>query len=623
DTDVFMPVIRRIEQLSGKKYDGGASEGQQEKTDIAMRVIADHIRAISFSIADGQLPSNNGAGYVIRRILRRAIRYGYQSLELREPFFHSLVAVLANQMGDFFPEIRSQRELVEKVIREEEIAFYRTLENGIRRIESVCEQVKNSAQKMIDGTTVFELYDTFGFPVDLTSLIARGHGLSIDAKGFEVELNKQKDRSRAATNVETDDWMKLREDDTEEFIGYDQTEAEVVLVKYRKVKAKGKEMFQLVFDKTPFYPEGGGQVGDTGYIESAQGKVAITDTRKENNLIVHFADQLPADTSVKFNAVVEKSKRRDSARNHSATHLLHEALRSVLGTHVEQKGSLVNPDYLRFDFSHFSKMTEEEIRRVEQMVNEKIRENISLDERRDTPIDDAKNMGAMALFGEKYGDKVRVIKFGTSVELCGGTHVRSTGEIGFFKIVSESAVAAGIRRVEAITGVKADEYFRSQEVLIEQVAELLKRPKDITKAIQDLLSQNAELNKQLEVFAREKAVLVKDELLKDIKEINGVRFIAKKVDLDAANIKDISFQLKSQIENLFLVLGSESGGKASISVAISDALINDRKLNAGTIVRELAKAINGGGGGQAFFATAGGTNAQGIAEALKKAESYL
>lgn len=623
DTDIFMPLIVRIEALSGMKYNGADTSDKQERINIAMRVIADHIRAISFSIADGQLPSNNGAGYVIRRILRRAIRYGYQTLNLREPFFHKIVETLAAQMGDAFPEIRAQQELVEKVIREEEVAFYRTLENGIKRIEAVCEDLKSKKQQIIDGTTVFELYDTFGFPDDLTSLIARSHGLSIDAEGFETELQKQKDRSRAATTVETDDWNVLRNNDTEEFIGYDNLETNIQLVKYRKVKAKGKEQFQLVFDHTPFYPEGGGQIGDTGYIEASGEKIAINDTRKENNLIVHFADQLPSDLNAAFVARVDVKRRKDSACNHSATHLLHEALREVLGTHVEQKGSLVSPDYLRFDFSHFSKMTEDELQLVESKVNARIRENLALDERRETPIDEAKAMGAMALFGEKYGDKVRVIKFGSSVELCGGTHVRSTGEIGFFKITSEGAVAAGIRRVEAITGVKADEYFRNQENLLNEIQSVLRNPKDVLKSIQDLMTQNAEMSKQLEQFAKEKAASLRKELVNEVREINGVQFIARKVDLDNANIKDLAFQLKGQFPNLFLVLANESDGKAGLSVMVADELVKSKNLHAGTIVKELAREINGGGGGQPFFATAGGTNVAGIEQALRKAETLI
>ncbi|HAA00435.1 MAG TPA: alanine--tRNA ligase [Flavobacteriales bacterium] len=623
DTDVFMPLIRKIENLSRKKYNGADTSDAQEKINIAMRVIADHIRAISFSIADGQLPSNNGAGYVIRRILRRAIRYGYQSLEMRDPFFFQLVAVLAAEMGDAFPELRSQKELIEKVIREEEVSFYRTLENGIRRIENVCEELKSGKEKVIDGSTVFELYDTFGFPVDLTSLIARGHGLSIDESGFQKELEKQKERSRAATSIETDDWVVLREDQEEEFIGYDHLETNISIVRYRKVKQKGKELFQLVFDYTPFYPEGGGQVGDKGYLQSGNEKVFIIDTKKENNLIVHFSEKLPADPSSQFIGVVDRSKRKDTACNHSATHLLHEALRDILGTHVEQKGSLVNSEYLRFDFSHFSKMSDEEIRNVEKQVNERIRENLQLDEHRAMPVDDAKAMGAMALFGEKYGDKVRVIRFGSSVELCGGTHVRSTGEIGMFKIVSEGAVAAGIRRIEAITGTKADEHYRKQEDLLNQVSDLLKRPADVVKALTDLVQQNAELNKKMELLAKEKAGSIKSELLKKVRSVNGVNIIAQKVDLDTANIKDIAYQLKGEVKSLFLLLANEQDGKPGITVMIDESLVNERKLHAGNIVRELAKEIKGGGGGQPFFATAGGTDASGIARVLERVEELV
>lgn len=623
DTDVFSPLIEKIEKLSGLKYKSNDHHNQAEIVNIGMRVIADHIRAISFAICDGQLPSNTGAGYVIRRILRRAVRYGYQSLGLKEPFIHRLVPVLAHQMGDAFPELEAQKLLVEKVIREEEVAFFRTLENGLKKIDNVCIELNSKKQKTVSGNVVFELYDTFGFPDDLTSLIARGYGLEIDEAGFNNELNKQKDRSRQATSVETGDWTELRKDDKEEFVGYDFLETHVKINRYRKVKAKGKELYQLVFNITPFYPEGGGQVGDTGFIEANGERISVIDTKKENNLIIHFTEKVPKDVNADFHAVVETVKRKLSACNHSATHLLHEALRTVLGTHVEQKGSLVNDEHLRFDFSHFSKMTDEEILKVEEMVNKKIRENISLDERRSVPLQEGMDMGAMALFGEKYGEVVRVIKFGSSIEFCGGTHVRSTGEIGLFKITSESAVAAGIRRIEAISAAKADEYYRTHEHTLKEINELLKQPKDVKKAITDLMEYNSELLKKLEVYEKEKSKNIKTELLNKVKNINGINFLAEKVDLDHQQVKDVAFQLKGQLENLFLVLANESNGKPGLAVMVSDNLVKDKNLHAGNIVKELAKHINGGGGGQPFFATAGGTNVNGIGEALRKATELV
>jgi alanyl-tRNA synthetase len=588
-----------------------------------MRVIADHIRAISFSIADGQLPSNTGAGYVIRRILRRAVRYGYQSLGIKEPFLHRMVHVLANQMGHAFPELNAQKQLIEKVIKEEEQSFYRTLENGLKRIDQVCIDLNAKKQKTIPGDVVFELYDTFGFPLDLTQLIAKGYELQIDEQGFRKNLELQKNRSRKAGNIETDDWIIISDDDVEEFVGYDFTKATINLVKYRKVKIKNKEQYQLVFNLTPFYPEGGGQVGDTGYIEAEGERIYITDTKKENNLIIHFSDAIPTNPQATFNAVVNHHKRIYTARNHTATHLLHESLRAVLGTHVEQKGSLVDENYLRFDFSHFSKVSEEELKAIENMVNEKIRANILLEEYRNLPIEKGKEMGAMALFGEKYGDTVRVIKFGTSIEFCGGTHVKNTAEIGRFKIISESAVAAGIRRIEAITSDKADSYYQEKEFLIKEINDLLKNPKDIKKAINDIITENSQLKKQIEILSREKVKNIKQEVIKEIKPLNGINFLARKLDLDAQQIKDLAFQLKNEMPNLFLVFVSEQAGKANIGVLISEEIVKDKNLHAGNIVKELAKEINGGGGGQAFYASAGGTNPQGLEQVLLKAENIF
>jgi len=631
DTDVFKPVIDKIEELAGLRYKPEEEEKHPKQLiiNIAMRVIADHIRAISFSIADGQLPSNTGAGYVIRRILRRAIRYGYQSLNLKEPFMHRLVPVLSHQLGHAFPELVSQKLLIEKVIKEEELSFFRTLENGLKRIDQVCANTIKDKKQIVDGAIVFELYDTYGFPVDLTSLIARGYGLSIDESGFQVELEKQKNRSREATAVDTGDWMLVDGRKAEEggriFVGYKQLEGESKIIQYRKVKAKGKEQFQIVLDQTPFYAESGGQVGDTGVLESANDKLIVTDTKKENGIIIHFTDKLPENFSQTFVAKVNAEKRQLTENNHSSTHLLHAALRTVLGTHVEQKGSLVNEEYLRFDFSHFSKVTDEEIAQIESIVNAKIRENIASDIK-EMAIDDARKLGAMALFGEKYGDTVRVVTFDKnySIELCGGTHVPATGQIGLFKIVSEGAVAAGIRRIEAITSVKAEQFFNQQSALVNEVKALLKNPKDVLKSVQSLMDENTALQKQIEQMLREKAKGLKVELFAKKQTINGINFIAEKIELDSLDaIKDLSFELRNQIDNLFMVLAAEVKGKPSLSIIISDNLVADKKLNAGSIVRELGKEIQGGGGGQAFYATAGGTNSQGLSIALEKAKAYL
>ena len=610
DTDLFQTLIQHMEKVSGKAY------GQNETTDIALRVIADHVRAIAFSIADGQLPSNTGAGYVIRRILRRAVRYGYQTLGLKEPFLAGLSQVLADSMGNPFNELIAQRELIEKVIREEELSFFRTLEQGIKRIEALMEQVKASGKTVLDGSSVFELYDTFGFPFDLTSLIARENNLSVDEEAFQVELNKQKDRSRAATAIETDDWVILRDDTEEEFVGYDQTTVNVHLVKYRKVSQKQRSFYQLVFNLTPFYPEGGGQVGDQGRVYNDSESIQIFDTKKENNLIVHLSETLPAEPNKPFTAEVNTKRRRLSACNHSATHLLHHALRTVLGAHVEQKGSLVSPDYLRFDFSHFSKVTDEELAQIEQLVSAAIRENISLNEKRNVPMEVATEMGAMALFGEKYGDTVRVIQFGDSVELCGGTHVSSTGQIGLFKLRAESAVAAGVRRIEAITNEAVENYFAQQETTLRAINDTLRNPKDVTKAVEDLVQKNAELQKQVEQFKKEQARLVKGELKQAIISKGDYQFLEAKVNLDAGQVKDLLFQLKGETNRLVAVIGSTDADKCAISVFIDETLVSEKGWNAGAIVKAVGPHIQGGGGGQAFFATAGGKLASGIDAAL-------
>jgi alanyl-tRNA synthetase len=617
DTDLFQTLINHMEKVSGVKY------GEKEETDIALRVISDHVRAIAFSIADGQLPSNTGAGYVIRRILRRAVRYGYQTLGLKESFLADLSSVLSDIMGDPFNELVQQKELIHKVIKEEETSFFRTLEQGLKRIDVVIDNTKNSDTNVIDGEVVFELYDTYGFPVDLTSLIARENGLSIDEEAFENELSKQKDRSRAATAIETDDWVELREDSVEEFVGYDILSTSVKIVKYRKVSQKKKEFFQVVFNLTPFYPEGGGQVGDTGYIESNGAKTSIFDTKKENNLIVHLMKELPADVNATFEAVVSRTKRMNSAYNHTATHLLHHALRTVLGTHVEQKGSMVSPDYLRFDFSHFEKVSEEQLQEIQDMVSAQIRANIPLEEKRNTPMEIAQKMGAMALFGEKYGDTVRVIKFGDSVELCGGTHVQGTGEIGLFIITTETAVAAGIRRIEAITSVKAEEFYQKKADKLDAVARSLKNPKDIVKAVDDIITKNSALQKQLEQFEKNRAKAVKGELKNKITEVNGVNLLTDIVDLDGGSIKDILFQLRGEVDNFVGVLGGKTDGKCSLSIIISDNIVQEKDLNAGAIIREVSSHIKGGGGGQPFFATAGGKDANGLAPAIEEIKGKL
>ncbi len=623
DTDVFVPTIQFIEKYSGFKYNFSASEDEnvshvERRQDIAMRVMADHIRAISFAIADGQLPSNNGAGYVIRRILRRAVRYQFQFLGIKEPFMCQLALLIADSFKNVFPELFAQKDFVSKVIREEEVSFLRTLENGIRKLDNITN---------LDGKIVFELYDTFGFPLDLTKLIASEKNLVVDEAGFEIELQNQKARSRKATELTTDDWLEtLHATSTQQtqtiFLGYDQTEAEIQITKYRKVKAKGKESYQLVFNQTPFYPEGGGQIGDTGFIGNINEKVEIIDTKKENNLIIHFTESLPENVEAIFTASVDTAKRKLTENNHSATHLLHAALRQVLGTHVAQKGSLVNNGNLRFDFSHFSAMTKEEIAKVEQIVNQKIRENISLDERRSVPIEEAKTLGAMMLFGEKYGDSVRVITFDEhfSRELCGGTHVKATGQIGLFKIVSEAAVAAGVRRIEAITADAAQELVDGWQLAVESLEKTFSS-KDILKSVEQLIGEKADLLKKLEVFENEKTIAIKTNIKSEIRNSNGVNVLIQQITIsNAEQLKNLSFQLKTEVENLFCVLGCVLNEKPMLSVIISDNLVKEKGLHAGNIVKELAKEIKGGGGGQPFYATAGGNDVNGLQAAIEKAK---
>jgi len=617
DTDIFTPIIREIETITNAKY------GNNEKQDIATRVISDHVRAVAFSIADGQLPSNTGAGYVIRRILRRAVRYGFTFLNKKEPFIYRLVSVLSDKMGTAFPELKAQKQLIENVIKEEETSFLRTLDQGLVLLDSI---ISSSKTKEISGSKAFELYDTFGFPIDLTALILSEKGYTLDEKGFQTELEKQKNRSRAASEMSTEDWTVLREDDDEEFIGYDALESNVKITKYRKVTSKKDgEMYQLIFNLTPFYPEGGGQVGDKGYLEDANGDVVyILDTKKENNIIIHLTKNLPNHLEHSFTAFVDPKQRFRTECNHTATHLLHQALREVLGEHVTQKGSAVHSKYLRFDFSHFSKLTIEQLRDIENFVNARISGKIPLEEKRNIPMQQAINEGAMALFGEKYGDTVRAIKFGNSIELCGGTHVKNTGDIWHFKIKSESAVAAGIRRIEAITNdAVKDFYFENNRILFE-IKDLLNNTKSPLKAIQKLQDDNSALQKQVEQLLKGKAKNLTREIKEQLEEINGVQFVATKIDLDANSIKNLVFNLGKEHQNLFLLLASApTKEKAILTCYISKELANERGYNAGTVVRELGKLIHGGGGGQPFFATAGGRNPGGIPKALERAKQYL
>ena len=616
DTDVFTPLIREIEAITHSQY------GEDEKTDIATRVIADHVRAVAFSIADGQLPSNTGAGYVIRRILRRAIRYGFTFLNRKEPFIYKLIETLVDQMGGAFPELVTEKNLMTNVIREEEQSFLRTLDQGLVLLESV---IQSSKSKEISGKKAFELYDTFGFPIDLTALILRERGYSLNEKEFDVELQKQKERSRAATKVDTGDWIVLEEDDIEEFVGYDTLDTLVRITRYRKVESKKDgEMFQLVFNLTPFYPEGGGQVGDKGYLKAVDGGITyIVDTKKENNLIIHFTKTLPRNLDSTFKAVVDEKQRSRTASNHTATHLLHQGLRNILGEHVAQKGSMVHSRNLRFDFSHFSRVTDEQLKEVEDFVNARIREGIALEERRNIPYQKAIDEGAMALFGEKYGDTVRMIKFGKSMELCGGTHVPNTNDIWHFIITSEGAVASGIRRIEAITGDSAKQYFIDRSESFAALQKSLNNAQDPVKAVASLQEENALLQKQIQQLLKDKAKNLKGELKSEIQQINGINFLAKKIDLDASGMKDLAFEMGGETESLFLVFGAEHDGKALLACYISKDLVAQKDLDAGKIVRELGKYIQGGGGGQAFFATAGGKNPAGIEEALSNAIQYL
>ena len=618
DTDVFQPYIQKLSEVTSIEY------GKAGDQDIAMRVVADHLRAVAFAIADGELPSNNKAGYVIRRILRRAIRYGYTFLSMRTPFVHRLVAVMVDVMGDAFPELPAQQELIEKVIFEEEQTFLRTLETGIQRFEQYT--ATHAQEKVIDGTFAFELFDTYGFPVDLTSLMAREKGMEVDMEGFQKGMAAQKDRSRTAAVVETHDWVELLPSGEEtRFLGYEKLEAEVRIVKYRKVSNKGKAMYQVVFDQTPFYAESGGQVGDRGHLLIDGKPYHVTDTKKENNLTVHLMPQIPQDWPPKVMAVVDTQKRMRTANNHTATHLLHSALKAVLGSHVQQKGSLVDDKRLRFDFSHFGRVTDEEIRAVERLVNHKIRENISMEEHRELTMDEATQMGATALFGEKYGDKVRVIAFdpGFSSELCGGTHVDQTGQIGLFSVVSEGAIAAGIRRIEAVTGRAAEKHLEEKLDELEAIRKLLKHPKDTVAAINQVMEKSSDMEKQLNALQQQQLNQLVDKLADQAESIGGVNFIGTRINMDARAAKDLSFLLKSKVHDLFLVIAHESAGKPGVTVMLSENLIRDKGLHAGNIVRELATLIKGGGGGQPFFATAGGKDVSGLDQVLVQSRKML
>lgn len=624
DTDVFTPLIAKVEEITGLKYTSNEVKNiseEQNKTNIAIRVIVDHVRAVAFAIADGQLPSNTGAGYVIRRILRRAIRYGFTFLGTKEPFINKLVEVLANQMGEFFPEIKSQQQLVTNVIREEEASFLRTLEQGLQLLDKV---VAETSGKEVSGEKVFELYDTFGFPKDLTALILKEKGYSFNETEFETELQKQKARSRAASEVTTDDWKVLIDGNVETFVGYDQTENNVKITRIRKVDSKKDGvLYQIVLDATPFYPEGGGQVGDKGTLVSANETIEIIDTKKENNLILHFAKQLPENVEAGFVAKVNTDLRTSTSKNHSATHLMHLALRTILGTHVEQKGSLVNPNYLRFDFSHFSKVSDEELRQVEAFVNARIEEQLQLVEHRNIPIQQAMAQGAMALFGEKYGDNVRMIEFGDSKELCGGIHVKNTADIWHFKIVSEGAVAAGIRRIEAITGDAVKDFYKNQENTLAEIKEVLKNPQDVLKSVASLQDDNAKLKKQVEQLVKEKIEGLKNTLIADFQEINGIQFLAKQVDLSMSSTKDLAQAIGTSKPNTFVFLASIEDNAPNIHCYISKELVAEKGLNAGNVIRELGKLIDGNGGGQPFFASGKGKNVGGIKEALEKAITFV
>lgn len=617
DTDVFSPIIDEIARLSGIKY------GEKEEADVAMRVVADHLRTIAFSITDGQLPSNVKAGYVIRRILRRAVRYAYTYLNQKDAFIYRLMPVLITVMGEHYPELKSQQVLIEKVIREEENAFLRTLDKGIRLLDRIIATTKEENFVTVPGNVAFELYDTYGFPLDLTELILREQGLVVNRREFQAEMAAQKARSRSAASVDTDDWIELINDDVQEFVGYDYTEVEVKITRYRKVVTKNKLFYHLVFNITPFYAEGGGQIGDSGLLIGKHEEIRILDTKKENGLTIHIVEKLPEDVLQTFVAKVDKDKRMLTANNHTATHLLDYALRKVLGTHVEQKGSYVSDEYLRFDFSHFQKMTDEELTEVASIVNRLIRRNLPLEEFRSIPIANAREMGALAVFGEKYGDLVRVIKYGDSIELCGGTHVAATGQIGFLKILSESSVSAGVRRIEAITADKAEEYINNTYKNLHEIEKLLKSNKNLMESVRALVEENEGLKKETEKFAKESLRLFKERLKNESRMYRDIRVIIAPVIAEPAQIKDVAFQLKGEYDRLVFIAGGVIAGKPHLTIMFSNNLVDEFGLNAGQIVREAAQEIKGGGGGQPFFATAGGSDPEGIEKAIKKAEKLV
>lgn len=617
DTDVFSPIIGKIAELSGIKY------GKKEDTDVAMRVVADHLRTIAFSITDGQLPSNVKAGYVIRRILRRAVRYAYTYLDQKDAFMYRLVPVLIEGMGKHYPELCAQQELIEKVIREEENAFLRTLDKGIKLLDRIIDTTKSEDFLTVPGNIAFELYDTYGFPLDLTELILREHGLVVNRREFKAELEAQKARSRSAATVNTDDWIELLNDDEQEFVGYDYIEMEVKIARYRKVMSKGKQLFHMVFNITPFYGEGGGQIGDTGWLSGGEERIRIIDTKKENGLTIHVSEQLPSDLTRSFVATVDAHRRELIANNHTATHLLDHALREVLGNHVEQKGSYVGDERLRFDFSHFQKVTDEELHKVAAIVNRLIRQNLILEEFRAIPMTEAQKMGAIAIFGEKYGDLVRVIKYGDSIELCGGTHVRATGQIGFFKIMNESSVSAGVRRIEAITADKAEEYIVNSFSLVAEIEKMFKSNRNVIENITSLLQENEGLKKDLEKFEGESLRIMKEGVKNEIAVEKGINMIYKVMSLPQPRVKDLAFQLKGEFEKIILVVGGVTNGKPHLTVMISDSLVKEVGLHAGQIVKEAAQEIKGGGGGQPFFATAGGSEPAGIERAIAKAEKLI
>ncbi len=617
DTDVFTPLIDEIARLSGIKY------GVAQESDVAMRVIADHLRTVSFSITDGQLPSNVKAGYVIRRILRRAVRYAYTYLNQKDAFMYKLVPALVKVMGKHYPELGNQQEMIEKVIREEENAFLKTLDKGIKLLDRIIAKTKAEEFLTIPGNVAFELYDTYGFPLDLTELILREQGLVVNRREFKAEMEAQKARSRSAATVDTDDWIELSNDHEQEFVGYDYTEVEVRITRYRKVTAKNRTLYHLVFNLTPFYGEGGGQVGDSGSLTGEKETIRIVDTKKENGLTIHIVEKLPEDVTGTFVARVDEHKRILTANNHSATHLLDYALRKVLGNHVEQKGSYVSDEHLRFDFSHFQKVTDDELTEVAAIVNRLIRRNIPLEEFRSIPIAKAQEMGAIAIFGEKYGDLVRVIKYGDSIELCGGTHVAATGQIGFFKILSESSVSAGVRRIEAITADRAEEFINNSFHLIREMEKMFKSNKNLMECVKGILEENEGLKRETEKFAKESLRLLKERLKNEKKVYRDINIIAVQLPLPAAQVKDMAFQLKGELEKLVFIAAGVTEGKPHLTVMISNEVVEDFGLNAGQIVREAAREIKGGGGGQPFFATAGGSDPDGIGKALEYAEKMI